>query len=46
MALAAKAFGANGYFLEIHPNPDSSPSDGPNMLPLHELEGLMLKLLS
>ena len=46
MALAAKAFGASGYFLEVHPNPDSSPSDGPNMLPLHELEGLMRKLLS
>jgi 2-dehydro-3-deoxyphosphooctonate aldolase (KDO 8-P synthase) len=46
MALAAKAFGASGYFLEVHPDPDSSPSDGPNMLPLHELEGLMLKLLS
>ena len=46
MALAAKGFGASGYFLEIHPDPDSSPSDGPNMLPLHELEGLMLKLLS
>jgi len=45
MALAAKAFGAKGYFLEVHPNPDSSPSDGPNMLPLSELEGLMKKLI-
>jgi 2-dehydro-3-deoxyphosphooctonate aldolase (KDO 8-P synthase) len=46
MALAAKAFGAGGYFLEVHPEPDTSPSDGPNMLPLHELEDLMQRLLS
>lgn len=45
MALAAKAFGANAYFLEVHPNPDSAPSDGPNMLPLHELEALMEKII-
>ena len=32
MALAAKAFGANGYFLEVHPDPDSAPRDGPNMM--------------
>ena len=46
MALAAKAFGASGYFLEVHPDPDSSPSDGPNMLPLAQLEALMEKLIS
>jgi 2-dehydro-3-deoxyphosphooctonate aldolase (KDO 8-P synthase) len=45
MALAAKAFGARGYFLEVHPDPDSSPSDGPNILPLSQLEELMKKLL-
>ena len=32
MALAAKAFGATGYFFEVHPNPDMALSDGPNML--------------
>ena len=32
MALAAKAFGANGYFFEVHPDPDHALSDGPNML--------------
>ncbi|MBQ8737383.1 MAG: 3-deoxy-8-phosphooctulonate synthase [Bacteroidaceae bacterium] len=38
MALAAKAFGANGYFFEVHPDPDNALSDGPNMLQLSELE--------
>lgn len=45
MALAAKAFGANGYFFEVHPDPDHALSDGPNMLFLDKLEGLMEKLL-
>ena len=45
MALAAKAFGAQGYFFETHPNPDEALSDGPNMLPLDELEGLVKQLL-
>jgi 2-dehydro-3-deoxyphosphooctonate aldolase (KDO 8-P synthase) len=45
MALAAKAFGATGYFLEVHPNPDKGLSDGPNMLELDKLEGLIEKLL-
>lgn len=44
MALAAKAFGANGYFLEVHPNPEEALSDGPNMLYLKDLEGLVEKL--
>lgn len=44
MALAAKAFGATGYFFEVHPTPDSALSDGPNMLPLAELESLINKL--
>ena len=38
MALAAKAFGANGYFFEVHPDPDHALSDGPNMLFLDKLE--------
>ena len=45
MAEAAKAFGANGFFLEVHPTPDEALSDGPNMLPLAELESLIKRLL-
>ena len=45
MALAAKAFGANGYFFEVHPDPDHALSDGPNMLYLKDLEQLIRQLL-
>ena len=45
MALAAKAFGANGYFFEVHPDPDSALSDGPNMLRLDDLENVVKSLL-
>lgn len=45
MALAAKAFGADGYFFETHPNPDNALSDGPNMLFLKDFEGVMKSLL-
>lgn len=45
MALAAKAFGANGYFFEVHPAPDTALSDGPNMLYLDELENVVKSLL-
>lgn len=45
MALAAKAFGANGYFFETHPNPDEALSDGPNMLFLKDLEQVIASLL-
>ncbi|RMB57688.1 3-deoxy-8-phosphooctulonate synthase [Dokdonia sinensis] len=44
MAMAAKAWGADGYFIETHPNPDIAKSDGPNMLQIDELEGLIAKL--
>ena len=44
MAVAAKAFGAQGYFFETHPDPDHALSDGPNMLPLDSLEPLVRKL--
>lgn len=44
MALAAKAFGANGYFFEVHPDPDHALSDGPNMLYLDKLEQLVEQL--
>jgi len=45
MALAAKAFGANGYFFEVHPDPDNALSDGPNMLYLDDLEPVIKTLL-
>lgn len=45
MALAAKAFGATGYFFEVHPTPDNALSDGPNMLHLSDLEGVIKSLL-
>lgn len=45
MALAAKAFGATGYFFEVHPDPDNALSDGPNMLHLKDLESVIASLL-
>lgn len=45
MAKAAKAFGAKGYFIETHPNPEKALSDGPNMLFLDDLETLIAELL-
>jgi len=45
MAKAAKAFGATGYFFEVHPNPDKGLSDAANMLELHKLEALIKDLL-
>ena len=45
MALAAKAFGANGYFFEVHPDPDSALSDGPNMLQLDSLDDVVASIL-
>ncbi|MGH7663168.1 MAG: 3-deoxy-8-phosphooctulonate synthase [Gemmatimonadaceae bacterium] len=41
LALAAMAAGADGLFLETHPDPHSAPSDGPNMLPLEALDDLI-----
>lgn len=46
MALAAKAFGADGYFFETHPDPDHALSDGPNMLQLNEMAGVVKQLLA
>ncbi len=45
MAMAAKAFGAEGYFFETHPNPEKALSDGPNMLYLRDLEGVVANLI-
>ncbi len=44
MAMAAKAFGATGYFFEVHPDPDKGMSDAANMLELHKLEALISQL--
>ena len=44
MALAAKAFGANGWFFEVHPEPDKGLSDAANMLELEKLEALVESL--
>lgn len=45
MALAAKAFGANGFFFEVHPDPDNALSDGPNMLNLNDLDAVVASLI-
>ena len=45
LAKAAVAAGADAVFLETHPNPEQSPSDGPNMVPLDRLETLLSKLV-
>ena len=44
MALAAKAFGANGWFFEVHPDPDKGLSDAANMMCLNQLSELIEKL--
>jgi 2-dehydro-3-deoxyphosphooctonate aldolase (KDO 8-P synthase) len=45
LARAAVAVGVAGVFIETHQDPDQAPSDGPNMVPLSELEGLLRTLL-
>lgn len=45
MAMAAKAFGATGYFFEVHPDPDKGLSDAANMMELDKLEGLVERIL-
>ena len=45
MAMAAKAFGATGYFFEVHPSPENALSDGPNMLNVDKLENIVKELL-
>jgi len=45
MALAAKAFGATGWFFEVHPNPDKGLSDAANMLELDKLESLITEII-
>ena len=45
LARAAAAVGIDGLFLETHPNPDQSPSDGQNMVPLDKLRGVLERVL-
>lgn len=45
MAMAAKAFGATGYFFEVHPDPDKGLSDAANMLELDKLDNLIGEIL-
>jgi len=44
LARAAVAVGVAGLFIETHQDPDKAPSDGPNMVPLKELESLLAQL--
>lgn len=46
LARAAVAVGVAAVFMETHQDPDSAPSDGPNMVPLRELEGLLSQLVA
>jgi 2-dehydro-3-deoxyphosphooctonate aldolase (KDO 8-P synthase) len=46
LARAAVAVGIAGVFIETHQDPDKAPSDGPNMLPLQDMEPLLRKLLA
>ena len=41
LARAAAAAGVDGFFIETHPNPEKALSDGPNMIPLHEMEAFL-----
>jgi len=45
LARAALAAGANGLFIETHPRPEKALSDGPNMIPLREMAGLLKSLM-
>ena len=45
LAKAAAAVGVDGFFMEVHPDPDKAMSDGPNMVPLGEMKNLLEKLI-
>lgn len=45
LACAAAGAGCDGFFMEVHPDPDSALSDGPNMVPLHALHSLLERVL-
>jgi 2-dehydro-3-deoxyphosphooctonate aldolase (KDO 8-P synthase) len=46
LARAAVAVGVAGVFVETHQDPDNAPSDGPNMVPLKDMEGFIAKLIA
>ena len=46
LARAAVAVGVAGVFLETHPDPDHAPSDGPNMLPISQMEAVLRDLIA
>jgi 2-dehydro-3-deoxyphosphooctonate aldolase (KDO 8-P synthase) len=45
LTMAACAVGVDGLFMETHPDPQHAPSDGPNMIPLHQLDDLILRAI-
>jgi 2-dehydro-3-deoxyphosphooctonate aldolase (KDO 8-P synthase) len=45
LARAAVSIGVACVFMETHPDPDNAPSDGPNMVPMSQFEGLIANLL-
>jgi 2-dehydro-3-deoxyphosphooctonate aldolase (KDO 8-P synthase) len=45
LTMAACAVGVDGLFMETHPDPQHAPSDGPNMMPLHQLDDLILRAI-
>jgi 2-dehydro-3-deoxyphosphooctonate aldolase (KDO 8-P synthase) len=45
LACAAAGAGVDGFFMEVHPNPDQALSDGPNMVPLHQLKTLLERII-
>jgi len=45
LACAAAGAGVDGFFMEVHPNPDDALSDGPNMVPLHQLKTLLERVM-
>lgn len=45
LACAAAGVGVDGFFMEVHPNPDEALSDGPNMVPLHQLKSLLERVM-
>ena len=46
LARAAAAVGVDGFFVETHPDPENARADGPNMIPLGEMEKLLRALIS
>jgi 2-dehydro-3-deoxyphosphooctonate aldolase (KDO 8-P synthase) len=46
LARAGAALGIQSFFLEVHPNPDIAPSDGPNMLRLDDFEKVVADIVA